>query len=449
MQINSTATRVQSCVPFLAITLVLLRTLPALAQQTLDGAKACQAPEYFGICDAFVPGTMISGGNGRPLDVFGTWPSGPAEKAGVCPGDQIVAVDGVSALQNTAARMLRQITAASPAPVMLNVKRGDQELVFRVPRVRESTLAALSNRKWLRMSGPVDRLVRVPLDESPAELEQLEHFQEQNARRSGFKWVDGRSIPSATPEGQVKKLMAVRAQGSESNRMRGFVPVSGEGSYSAGFSVLLVAHPDEVWVDQILSDSPAYRAGLLPGDQLLDINGHSVATLTPEQLGNLLFEPDARRQMWLRIKRMDSVVTVEIETAKIQEIEQSSFEVSLPPRRALTGDSYVVGLRLLYADNPGRAVVEEVEYALPAFDARMHVGDLILAADGKPMENISLEELSRILSPTGPSEVTFEVSRLERNLSFRLRPVPYSAALDKIGRKITKFGPAPKHCPGS
>ncbi len=62
----------------------------------------CQAPEYFGICDPFVAGTLIaSQGDNQPLLVVDTWPSGPAEKAGICPGDEIVSINGVSAFHST------------------------------------------------------------------------------------------------------------------------------------------------------------------------------------------------------------------------------------------------------------------------------------------------------------------------------------------------------------
>jgi S1-C subfamily serine protease len=61
-----------------------------------QGAATCDAPEYFGVCDPYVPGTIIEPSDKKPILVATTWPGGPADKAGICAGDKIVAVNGVS-----------------------------------------------------------------------------------------------------------------------------------------------------------------------------------------------------------------------------------------------------------------------------------------------------------------------------------------------------------------
>lgn len=106
-----------------------------------QAAKPCEAPAYFGICDPFVPGVIIQGEeppsvSHRQVVTVTTWPGGPADKAGVCPGDLIVAVNGVSVSDQPLDAVIKRLAADSPVPAILGIKRGGQELEFRMPRVR-------------------------------------------------------------------------------------------------------------------------------------------------------------------------------------------------------------------------------------------------------------------------------------------------------------------------
>jgi C-terminal processing protease CtpA/Prc len=90
-----------------------------------------------------------------------------------------------------------------------------------------------------------------------------------------------------------------------------------------------------------------------------------------------------------------------------------------------------------------------VDYPSPAFDAGLHVGDLIISVNGVAIEQIGRQELGQLLSPKKSLEIALGVSRLGKKMTFRVTPVTYRAALASIGRKLTKFGPAPQHCPES
>jgi C-terminal processing protease CtpA/Prc len=112
-------------------------------------------------------------------------------------------------------------------------------------------------------------------------------------------------------------------------------------------------------------------------------------------------------------------------------------------------DTLILGFVLLYAENPREAMVDEVDYPSPAFDAGLHVGDRILAVNAVPVEQINRQQLGEMLQPKGDSELRLEVSRLGKKQSFQIKPVTYAQAEAKIGRKITKKGPVPEHCPES
>jgi C-terminal processing protease CtpA/Prc len=208
----------------------------------------------------------------------------------------------------------------------------------------------------------------------------------------------------------------------------------------------LLKDTEEVWVDIVLPDSPAHRVGLFPGDKLVEVDGHVVEGLTAEQLNDVLFKPDERRPMNLRVMRAGSVVSLKLETQKAREFTRSNFNTLVPSGGQRSGDDYVVGIEALQAENPREAIVAQVEYPSPAFDAGLHVGDLVLAINGMSIEEVDRQELGKLLAPNHPSEIALEVSRIGKKMTFRLTPVTYRTALAKIGRKPTELGPAPQHC---
>jgi len=107
----------------------------------------CGGVELFGICDPYVPGVLIKvQGDHRPILVIAVLAGGPADKAGLCPGDQIVGVNGLDLTQSTAERLFQELVAKSPSSLVLKVWRGEKELQFRMRRIRESTVARMSRQ---------------------------------------------------------------------------------------------------------------------------------------------------------------------------------------------------------------------------------------------------------------------------------------------------------------
>ncbi len=441
---------------FGAIAVVLAAQLWAFpAQKPSAPGQECDAPSYFGICDPYVPGTIIGATTDmKAIIVLGTWHDGPAEKAGVCPGDQIVAVNGIPVPGHTFLQMLKEFVSPSPSPITLKVKRGDQEMELNFQRVRESTLAQLSRQNFVRMRVPLDgiQVVPTPLDETREEVEELDRFYVRIDRRIGFKLVGNIEVPEGTPDEQVEKLNKVSFGGSESERFVGRTQLAlGENSFSPGFEAVLLKDPPEVLVKQVFPTSPAHRAGLFPGDDLLEVNGRAVAGLSPKQVTEMLLKPDERREITLKIRRGQTALALKLETERAGQLLKSLPYLLVPAggRGPVKAEDYVLGLDAVYAENPREAIVEHVDYPSPAFDAGLHSGDLILGVNGESIEQITRDRQSILLQPTAPSPMTLRVSRLGKQLEFRLTPVTYREAEAKIGRKITKNGPAPEHCPES
>jgi C-terminal processing protease CtpA/Prc len=422
------------------------------AQQPSTAHQSCEAPSLIGICDPYVPGTIIAKSpDGRVITVLDTWPDGPAEKAGICPRDQIVAVDGIPVSGHTFGQMVKQIVSPSPSPITLKVKRLNEETEFHLDRVRESTLAQLSHEKFMLWRGPFEgiRWGIVPLEEAREELQQLAQFCDGIDRRLGYKFIDGMDVPKGTPEEQVKKLALTKGGGPQGARLVGATPsVLAENSSTPAFTTVLLKNPEEVLVDMVIPDSAAHRSGLFPGDQILEVNGHPVAGLNQDQLTDLILKPDQPREMSLRVRRGTSTVELRIHTEEAKQLGAPSAFQRVPGHLTSTKpDSYVLGFSVLYAENPREAVIDEVDYPSPGFDAGLHVGDRVLGVSGVPIEQISSQLLREKLQVNGAAEFKLEVLRLGKELEFRIKPTTYAEAEAKIGRKIIKNTPVPAHCP--
>lgn len=411
--------------------------------ETARGAR-CEAPGYFGACDSFVPGTIIGFGSNQGIRVVSTWPGGPAGEAGICPGDEIVAVNGVPASEEKIGEFLRAVASDTPTPIDLKIKRGNRELDFHVPRVRESTLAALSQEKYAHLPFfPFgERLVTVPVDESLQELQAFRDFELRVGDHFGFKLAEGRWAPKGTPEGQLRRVAQILADPQAAGLVASLLPT---GVYGIGCSLLVLRNPPQILIGLVEPASAAHRAGLFPGDELLEVDGHPVSGLDKNQLSELILKPgDRPRQLSLRIRRGTSDIKVGLETEQWRDLGygMSVFGMLKPPRKA----AYVVGLQTVDADDPRQAIVSGVTYPSPAFDAGLLVGDLILAVNGEPIEHVTRQHLSDLLNPDPPSPLVLEISRAGRTIHSLLTPVTEARAQAGIGRKMTANGPASPQC---
>lgn len=432
----------------IAASVLISCALDAPAKQARSDSH-CDVPGYFGICDPYVPGTIISLPEKQPIRVVDTWHDGPAERGGVCPGDKIVAVNGVLAAENTRDRMLHEIVSATPSPVLLTVKRGDRTLEIRVCRVRESTLAKLSHQKFMIDPNFRDAEELVPHGEKRAERARNVGFLKKLEEREGFTRIDGLATPAGTPPQQVKGLKEFMAGGQEQSRVAGYAgPTAGKHSF--GFTALVLKDPSEALIEAVFPNSPAHRAGLLPGDRVLEVDGRDISGMTFGSVKALILKPDQERTLSLIVDRGDQQQTVQIRAAPFDQVAEADL------RREMTGaardsdpDDYILGIGALYSPDPREVMVSEVHWPSPAFDAGLHVGDSILAINGKPMSGISREEFGKLLVPESALPITFEVSRLGRKKTFSVKPATHRNVEAGIGRKLTKSGSMPEGCPSS
>jgi C-terminal processing protease CtpA/Prc len=417
----------------------------ALARKS-DTKSQCEMPEYFGICDPYVPGTIISLHDKQPIPVKRTWHDGPAERAGVCPGDKILAVNGVLASQSTSNRMLREIVSDTPQPILLTILRGDKQMEFRMRRVRESTLARLSHQKFMQDPQFSGVEAMVPLNESRKEFSQYIAFMKRLEEVNGYTRIEGLQVPEGTPPAQVEELQKFLSFAPLPERVVGFVPVS-DGKYSLGVSFVVVQDPPEVLVEAVIPHSPANRAGLFPGDILLKVDDSDASAMSLENLQSALLKPDQVREVNLEVNQNGEDRSFRMRTEEFSQIMKDDFAVPVGGDfPSETPDYYFLGFEVLYTGNLREAVISEVDWPSPAFDAGLRVGDSILAFGGKPIAVISRDKMEELLTPHNATSITLELSRLGKTKSLRVTPTTYRMALGSIGRKWTPAGPAPDSC---
>jgi membrane-associated protease RseP (regulator of RpoE activity) len=258
--------------------------------------SGCPAPSYFGICDPYVPGVFIRAGDKGTISVVSTWHDGPAEKAGICPGDKIVAVDEAVAGDSSWDRLVRKLVSDSPTPVALRVQRRAQEFELRVPRIRETAVAALSGEKFLSaISSTVPKLPHyyptvAAEGITPDNLAALVEFRKRMLRSAGSK-----------PQPAIDKPVPGQPEHEE--------------DYLFGIAAIYDEQRHEAMIAGVLFPSPAFNARVYPGDLIVSIQGTSVAKLSRIQLIAALAPADSR---WLSLRLMRSGKQLTIRMAPVR-----------------------------------------------------------------------------------------------------------------------------------
>jgi S1-C subfamily serine protease len=179
----------------------------------------------------------------------------------------------------------------------------------------------------------------------------------------------------------------------------------------------------------------------------LELDGREISTIG--DLKALILKPDQERTISLKVDRGGEQQIFPVRAEPFDQVAAADLRRELPSARPSSPDSYFLGIGVLYSPNPREAMVSEVDWPSPAFDAGLHVGDSILAVNGKPISEISREELGKLLVPAGASMMSIDVSRLGRKKTFTINPVTHRTAEAGIGRKSTKSGFVPEGCPAS
>jgi len=171
----------------------------------------------------------------------------------------------------------------------------------------------------------------------------------------------------------------------------------------------------EAFIGHVVPDSPAAKAGLQDGDEIVGLDGHKNPTW--EDIG-LKEIASAGRSMHLTINRAGKV-----------------FQTTVVP-------VYNDRLGMGYAgwDERGEIQIGEVEPNFPAERAGMKRGDLIVAVNGQPIHsNLKFQE---IIKGSGGKPVTVDFKRKGKPLTVVIQPV--YAKVDAPAKWMIGVQPQPK-----
>lgn len=239
--------------------------------------------------DPYSLGVDLLGQKGCPIFIGNVISGSPAERAGIHPGDQVLAVNGAPVQDIRQAAKL--IHSNGPAPVTLRLKSDGKILEMIVGPEKRSAIFARNGKKIV--SGAI-----VPEDTTQAEVDRMVNF-------------DGRRL--------VARVFPTH------------YPADPE-IYYPGFEIFVLRTPARAAVGGI-EDGPASRAGIHWGDVLISVNGAPVAGKTPSELEQM-FSQARPALMRLRIDRMGEIETFDIHLEKAEDVARQNG-------KRLVGDNVV------------------------------------------------------------------------------------------------------------
>jgi serine protease Do len=149
-------------------------------------------------------------------------------------------------------------------------------------------------------------------------------------------------------------------------------------------------------VATVVNDSPAMKAGVRPGDIIVEYGGRPVGR--PDALPRAVAETPIGRESAITVLRDGKRQVV---TAKIEELPEQPRPVAATaapekPARGLAVQSLTpqIGRQLGLSDRAG-VLVRRVEDGSPAAEAGLQVGDVIVEVDHRPVKTV--EGLTRAL----------------------------------------------------
>jgi thiol-disulfide isomerase/thioredoxin len=124
------------------------------------GSRAQFSPEKFGI-----GATITRTDSASPFVIRGCTPGGPADQAGLLPGDLISDLDGRPVDAWSFDELLGYLIREEPAPLRITVLRDSVALSFELVRARFSDIAAGEGFRWVSSGDSLDYM-KVPLKQT-------------------------------------------------------------------------------------------------------------------------------------------------------------------------------------------------------------------------------------------------------------------------------------------
>jgi len=185
----------------------------------------------------------------------------------------------------------------------------------------------------------------------------------------------------------------------------------------------------------VVPDGPAAKAGLLPGDKILSVNGHEVT-----KIGGMGRMGDS--VAWNVAVSSSPVIPIRFE--RDGKILSAEVEPTIQPNNGW-GRKNLRQIQIAPAMTP---MIAKVFPNSPAAEAGLRGGDLVVAANGKPL--LSPIPLAELLSATKGAPISLTIRRGESDFTIEVTPrIPIGEKQPRIGilwderGKITLSHPSP------
>ncbi|WP_292757768.1 RIP metalloprotease RseP [Methylophaga sp. UBA2689] len=175
-------------------------------------------------------------------------------------------------------------------------------------------------------------------------------------------------------------------------------------------------------IDDVRADSPAAMAQLMPGEEIIAVNGEATPTV------NSLF------QQWLKFAQSGETVTLTIRSTDIETTKQLTLPtIGLDDAGSLFRQ---IGIKTVQPDMP--PILGEIVADSPAERAGLKTGDELISANGKQLS--SWQGWVALIQSSADEEMSIEILRDGQVQQLNITPAADENNVGRIGAAVNTEG---------
>jgi regulator of sigma E protease len=175
-------------------------------------------------------------------------------------------------------------------------------------------------------------------------------------------------------------------------------------------------------IDDVTADSPAAMAQLMPGEEIIAVNGEATPTV------NSLF------QQWLKFAQSGETVTMTIRSTDIETTKQLTLPtIGLDDAGSLFRQ---IGIKTVQPDMP--PILGEIVADSPAERAGLQTGDELISANGKQLS--SWQGWVALIQSSADEEMSIEILRDGQVQQLNITPAADENNVGRIGAAVNTEG---------
>lgn len=175
-------------------------------------------------------------------------------------------------------------------------------------------------------------------------------------------------------------------------------------------------------IDDVTADSPAAMAQLMPGEEIIAVNGKTTPTV------NRLF------QQWLKFAQSGETVTLTTRSTDMETIKQLTLpKLGLDDAGSLFSQ---IGIKTVQPDMP--PVLGEIVADSPAERAGLQTGDELISANGKQLS--SWQDWVALIQSSANEEMRIEILRDGQVQQLDITPAADENNVGRIGAAVNTEG---------